>query len=149
MNRVALSGVLTKDPELKQGSNYKLVNLTVETKRKVKTGRGEAAEWKDEIECVEVTAWGQTADFVLKYFTAGSGVIVDGRLKVNAWESQGKNYTKLTVVAENVEFPPGGGGKRATTPAAMEPVRQAVGARPPTPSPGTAKEEEGDDSVPF
>src|SRR5688572_12976127 len=145
MNRVQLSGTLTKDPELKQGQTYKLANLVVETKRKVKSGRGENAEWKEEIEAIEVTAWYQTAEFVLKYFTAGSGIIIDGRLHVNSWESQGKTCHKLTVVAENIEFPPGGGGMRAATTAAMEPVRQAVKA-PAQPDSVSPKDQE---EIPF
>ena len=140
MNSVYLSGTLTKDPDVKAGQNYKLASIFVETKRRVRKGRGDSATYEDESQTVEVKVWGEQATMVSKYFTAGSGIILTGRLKTETWDSNGKTYNKLTVVAETIEFPPG--GKRATTPAAMDSVRQAASAPAPAPAPE-------EDDVPF
>lgn len=147
MNRVSITGTIAENPSIKPGSTYKLAEIRVETKRKVKEGRGQDAVWKDEIETIPVTVWGEQADFVCKHFRQGSGIIIEGRIK----SRQNGNYLNISITAETIEFPPGGGGGgRATTPAAMDEVRQGAGLAPRAavtrPSPAAA---EGDDSIPF
>jgi single-strand DNA-binding protein len=71
---------------------------------------------------VDVTAWQKTAEVVCQYVKKGHQLYVEGRLKMDSWETpQGHRQTKLKVVAERVEF--------------LEP-RAQEGAPPPQRAPG-------------
>jgi single-strand DNA-binding protein len=55
---------------------------------------------------VDVTCWGKTAENASKYIKKGSLVYLGGRLKYDHWEDKttGQTRTKISVVAENVQF---------------------------------------------
>ena len=72
---------------------------------------------RDIVTWVDVTAWGKTAENVVKYLQKGSGCIVVGRLTRDEWKAQdGSKRTKLKVTASFVRFFPksanAGGGER-------------------------------------
>lgn len=55
----------------------------------------------------EIEAYGKVAEYCEKYTTKGRGVRVVGRLKQNRWkDSDGKNVSKVFVVAEHLEYKP-------------------------------------------
>ena len=104
MNKIIISGRLTKDIELKTtGSGTEVVNFTLAVDRRVKKG---AERQCDFIDC---TAFGKTAAFIAAYFKKGSGVTIDGRMESRKWvDSDGKNRVSWGVTVDNVEFPVGG-----------------------------------------
>lgn len=65
-------------------------------------------------EFIRVVAWGKTGEFVAKYFTKGSQIIIVGRLASKKYEKQGVTVTQTEVVADNVYF---AGTKKETKPA--------------------------------
>ena len=107
-NRVILMGNLTRDVELRYtGSQLAVtdIGLAVNDKRKNQQG-----EWIDEVTFVDITLWGRTAEIAAEYLTKGSPVLIEGRLKLDTWEKDGKKNYKLKVVGEVMRLLGGRGG---------------------------------------
>ena len=104
MNKWIGAGRITKDIELqtgKSGSEYCKFSVAV-NRRKDKNGETKA----DFIDC---TAFGKTAAFVAKYFKRGDGIVVEGALESDTYESKdGTKRTKWSIRVEEVEFPQSG-----------------------------------------
>jgi single-strand DNA-binding protein len=132
-NRVILVGNLTRDPELRyipSGMAVTDVGLAVNDRRKNAQG-----EWVEDTTFVDVTLWGRTAEVASEYLGKGSSVLIEGRLKLDTWEKDGKKNSKLRVVGERMQMlgakgqgggggaPKGGssrGGRSESTPSEME-----------------------------
>ncbi|HKD38519.1 MAG TPA: single-stranded DNA-binding protein [Pirellulales bacterium] len=113
-NRVILMGNITRDPELRyipSGTAVTDLGLAVNDRRKNASG-----EWVDETTFVDVTLWGRTAEIACEYLNKGSPVFIEGRLKLDSWEKDGKKNYKLRVVGERLQLigakGGGGGGNR-------------------------------------
>ena len=111
-NRVVLLGNLTRDPELRyipSGTAVTDIGLAINDRRK-----GPNGDWIEETTFVDVTLWGRTAEVASEYLSKGSSVLVEGRLKLDTWEKDGKKNSKLRVVGERMQMlgakSPGGGG---------------------------------------
>ena len=110
-NRVILMGNITRDIELKyiqSGTAVTEVGLAVNDRRKSSTG-----EWIDETTFVDITLWGRTAEVASEYLSKGSPVLIEGRLKLDQWETDGQKRSKLRVVGEKMQMlggKSGGGG---------------------------------------
>lgn len=109
-NRVVLLGNLTRDPELRylqSGTAVAEVGLAVNDRRK-----NAAGEWVDETTFVDVTLWGRTAEVASEYLSKGSPVLIEGRLKLDSWETNdGQKRSKLKVVCERMQMLGGPSGK--------------------------------------
>lgn len=102
LNHIVIMGRLTRDPELRRtGSGLAVTSFSVAVERDYpdqQTGKREP----DFIDCV---AWRQTGEFVSKWFTKGSMIVVSGRLQMRKWvDKDGKNRTSAEIVADNVYF---------------------------------------------
>lgn len=101
MNKIILSGNLTREPELQSTqSGVSLCKFTVAVQDIVANADGEK-----ETDFFNVTAWRGLADNCEKYLTKGSKVLVIGKLKNRSYE--GKDGTKkyvTDVMASEVEF---------------------------------------------
>jgi single-strand DNA-binding protein len=101
-NKVILLGNVTRDPELRyiaNGTAVTDVGLAVNDRRKTATG-----EWVEETTFVDVTLWGRTAEVAGEYVTKGSPLLIEGRLKLDTWEKDGKKNSKLRVVGERMQL---------------------------------------------
>ena len=113
MNKVILTGNLTRDPELRYTQSGKAVatfSLAVSRTWK-KPGENQAQQLTDYI---NIVAWDKSADFCGKYLIKGSRVLVEGRIQSRSYEAQDGSKRYITeVVSENIEFagarPQGGG----------------------------------------
>ena len=117
-NRVILVGNLTRDPELRyspSGTAVTEIGLAVNDRRKSATG-----EWVDETTFVDVTLWARQAEVAGEYLSKGASVLIEGRLKLDSWESNdGQKRSKLRVVGERMQMlggKGGGGGSRQPPP---------------------------------
>ena len=110
-NRVILIGNLTRDPELRYiPSGMAVTDITIAVNDRKKTANG---EWVDETTFVDITLWGRTAEVVSEYCAKGKPLMVEGRLKLDTWETDGQKKSKLKVVGERVQLlgsREGGGG---------------------------------------
>ena len=102
LNHITIMGRLTRDPELRRtGSGTAVASFTVAVDRDF-GGRDGGEKETDFIDCV---AWRQTGEFVSKYFTKGSMIVVSGRLQLRSWnDKDGNKRRSAEVVADNVYF---------------------------------------------
>lgn len=101
-NKVILLGNVTRDPELRyiaNGTAVTDIGLAVNDRRKTASG-----EWVEETTFVDVTLWGRTAEIAGEYVTKGSPLLIDGRLKLDTWEKDGKKNSKLRVVCDRMQL---------------------------------------------
>ena len=102
LNHITIMGRLTRDPELRRtGSGIAVASFTVAVDRDF--GKNENGEKEtDFIDCV---AWRSTGEFVSKFFTKGSMIVVSGRLQVRSWtDKEGNKRRTAEVVADNCYF---------------------------------------------
>ena len=99
LNRVALVGRLTRDPELRRtGSGKAVTSFNLAVERNFKSDEQEA----DFINCV---CWGKIAENTERYCSKGSMVSVDGRIQTRNYDnSQGQKVYVTEVVADSVQF---------------------------------------------
>lgn len=104
-NKVMLMGNLVRDPELRvTPSGLSICRFTIACSRSVKSEKAENGT-REETTFVDIEAFGKQAEVVAKYFTKGRPIFVDGRLRLNEWQSQaGEKRSKLMVVLENFVF---------------------------------------------
>jgi len=110
MNRVFLMGNVTRDPELRyisNGSAVTEIGLAINDRRKSSSG-----EWIEETTFVDITLWGRTAEIAGEYVTKGAPLLVEGRLKLDSWEKDGKKNSKLRVVGDRMHLIGSRGGNR-------------------------------------
>jgi single-strand DNA-binding protein len=102
-NKVILVGNLTRDVELRftpSGTPVADVGLAVNERRK-----GKNDETIEETVFVDVTLWARNAEVANQYLVKGSPVLIEGRLKLDTWESQeGERRSKIKVVAERMQM---------------------------------------------
>ena len=100
MNKLTITGNLTKDPELRKTQSGKDVcTFTVAVNRKRKV------EGQPEADYFRVTAWEDRGRVCHQFLTKGKKVAVVGPVSVNVHTGQdGKTYANLEVLAEEVEF---------------------------------------------
>ena len=96
INRVVLIGRLTRDPELRNTTTGKQVfNFGIAVDDRFN---------KEHTNFFNVSAWGNTADFVSKYLTKGRLIAVDGRLNYRKYTTQdGQERSVVEVVADNIQ----------------------------------------------
>jgi single-strand DNA-binding protein len=108
-NRVILMGNLTRDIEIKylqSGMAVAEIGVAVNDRRKDnKTG-----QWIEETTFVDCTLWGRTAEIAGEYLSKGSPIFIEGRLKLDQWETEGQKRSKLRVVCERMQMVGGKGG---------------------------------------
>lgn len=147
LNRVILSGYLTKEPQALNVTGDRAGTILRVAINRPYTKNGER---KTEVTFVSVVCWGALATTCTKYLTKGSPVEIEGRLRSNSWEDKegNKRYT-LEVVASNVCF--AGTKPKGDTKASVE--ESAVDSEPETSKaadvPIITSEEGEFDDVPF
>lgn len=101
LNIAIIMGRLTRDPELRRTNSGKPVaSFTVAVDRDY-APEGQEKE-TDFIECV---AWNGTAEFIQKYFTKGSMIVVKGRMQIRGWtDKEGNKRKTAEIVADQVYF---------------------------------------------
>ena len=104
LNSVNIMGNLTRDPELKYLPSGKSVcSLSIANNRVYSNKGGEKVT---EVSYFDVEVWGAAAENCSKYLTKGSGIIVEGRLKQDRWEKDGKTQSRVRISANSIHFLP-------------------------------------------
>ncbi|GAC1475439.1 MAG: hypothetical protein NVSMB9_27970 [Isosphaeraceae bacterium] len=104
LNKVFLMGRLTFDPELRR-----IPSGTAVTELRLATSRGWTSrdgERKEETLFIDVTVWDRQAETCCQYLKKGSGIHVEGSLKMDTWDDKttGEKRSKVKVQAERVQF---------------------------------------------
>lgn len=103
INRVLLSGNLTRDPELRAtagGTPVLSIGLAVNDRRR----NAATGEWEDCPNFIECSMFGTRAEAVSKHMHKGDKIAIEGKLRFTQWEKDGQRRTKLEVVVEDIEF---------------------------------------------
>jgi len=154
LNKVFLIGNLTRDPELRYTpSGTPICQFRLAVNRRFTTRDGEQ---RDETCFVDVSMWGRRGEVISEYFSKGSPILIEGRLKLDTWETADGRRSKLSVVAENFEFmgraPSDGVPAEAESDRSRRPQGQRR-APPPAEQEEELPQEEGfdvsDDEIPF
>ena len=103
LNKVLLIGNMTRDPDVRVMTNGRPVcNFGLALNRSYKDAEGNR---KEEVTFVDVECFGPRAEAVGRFFTKGRAIFVEGRLKLDQWESkEGEKRSALRVVLDNFEF---------------------------------------------
>lgn len=103
INRVVLTGNLTRDPELRStpsGMSVCGLRVACNTRRKDASG-----QWVDKPNFFDVKIFGNQAEMLAQHLAKGRRVGIDGRLDWSSWEAQdGSKRSKVEVVAFQVQF---------------------------------------------
>jgi single-strand DNA-binding protein len=104
INRVILTGNLTRDPELRStnsGTSVCGLRVAVNTRRKDPS----TGEWTDKANYFDVTVWGAQGENCAQYLQKGRPVAVDGRLEWREWEDKaGNKRQSVDIIADSVQF---------------------------------------------
>jgi single-strand DNA-binding protein len=151
INRVTITGNLTRDPELRStGGGMPVCKLGVAVNHRRKDNQ--SGQWVEEPNFFDVTVFGSQGENCAQYLSKGRPVAIDGRLAWSSWEAQdGSKRSKVEIIANVVQFlgsRDGSGGQgNGFTPTADVPADnsdfEAVGA--PAGGGGGAS----DDDIPF
>ena len=154
LNKVLLIGNLTRDPDVKMLSSGRPVcNFGLALNRSYKDGEGNR---KEEVTFVDVECYGPRAEAVGRFFTKGRSIFVEGRLKLDQWESkEGEKRSAIRVVLDNFEFvdskqdSAGMGERQPSANIATKSDTTTVSSPPDTSSPNVKPDPDLDEDVPF
>src|SRR2546421_8154680 len=111
INRVIITGNLTRDPELSalpSGTSVCTLRVACNGRRK-----NAAGQWEDQPNYFDVTVWGQQGENCKKYLHKGRPVAVDGRLRWRGGaNNDGQKRQAVDIIAESVQLLGGGGEAR-------------------------------------
>ncbi len=146
INRVVITGNLTRDPELRStpgGTSVCSLRVAVNSRRKDESGN-----WADKPNYFDVTVWGAQGENCAQYLAKGRPVAVDGRLNWREWEDKegGKRQT-VDIIADSVQFL---GSRDAPQPQSNGAVESDLPADTSDLQPsGVASSGSSDDDIPF
>src|ERR1700710_240516 len=104
INRVVMTGNLTRDPELRSlqsGLSVCSLRIASNTRRKDNS----SGEWVDKPNFFDVTVWGAQGENCARYLAKGRPVALDGRLEWREWEDKdGNKRQSIDIIADSVQF---------------------------------------------
>ena len=102
INRVVISGNLTRDPELRRTqSGMAILNIGVavnDRRRNQQTG-----EWEDYANYIDCVLFGNRAESLSNILAKGMKVAIEGKLRWSQWERDGQKRSKIEVVVDDLE----------------------------------------------
>ena len=103
INRVIVSGNLTRDPELRSTAGGLAVlgfGVAVNDRRK----NQQTGEWEDYPNFIDCTMFGARAEALSRYLNKGTKVSIEGKLRWSQWEREGQKRSKIEVIVDELEF---------------------------------------------
>jgi single-strand DNA-binding protein len=102
INRVVITGNLTRDPEIRARGDFTVVKLRIacNTRRKNR----ESGAWEDRPNYFDVSVFGAQGENCARYLSKGRPVAIDGRLEWREYEIEGQKRQSVDIIAENVQF---------------------------------------------
>ena len=114
INRVVLTGNLTRDPELRSlqsGTSVCSLRVACNTRRK----NNSTGEWEDKPNFFDVTVWGAQGENCARFLAKGRPIALDGRLEWREWQDQqlrrGDPH-RVDVPVDDRDFQPAGATSR-------------------------------------
>lgn len=147
INRVNISGNLTRDPELRATPNGQQV-LTFGVAVNDRRRNQQTGEWEDVPNYVDCVVFGSRAEALDKFLSKGSKVAIEGKLRYSSWETKdGQHRSKLEVTVDEIEFM----SSKPTSSTPKPPAPTASPAPKPAapPAPSTPPTDIYDEDIPF
>ena len=122
LNKVILIGRTTHEIDERSfgyttGGTARL-NISIAVNRREKRN----GEWADRVSYFEVTIWGKTAENIKSYLHKGKQIAVEGYLDQQRWEKDGVKYSKVVIIADNVQLLGGNENGQQSAPQAQQPA---------------------------
>ena len=104
INKVFITGNLTRDPELREtASGFQVLNFGVAVNDRHKNQQTQ--QWEDYANFVDCTMFGNRAASVSRFLGKGSKVAIEGKLSWSQWQAKdGGMRSKLEVIVDEIEF---------------------------------------------
>lgn len=103
INRVMISGNMTRDAELRQtAGGMQVLTFGVAVNERVQDRQ--SGQWEDRANFVDCTMFGKRAEAVAQYLAKGTKVAIEGKLRYSSWERDGQKRSKLEVIVDEIEF---------------------------------------------
>lgn len=103
INRVIISGNLTRDPELRRtqsGMAIMSLGVAVNDRRR----NNQTGEWEDYANYIDCTMFGTRAESLSNILSKGTKVAIEGKLRWSQWERDGQKRSKIEVIIDEVEI---------------------------------------------
>jgi|SRR5574344_105391 single-strand DNA-binding protein len=132
INHVVLVGRLTRDIEIaySKNNNTPIGKLSLALNRRRKNGD----QWVEEANFFDVTIIGNTAESLKQYLLKGKQIGVEGSLQQDRWEKDGQKFSKVIVMANNIQLLGGGAGNGGSNASQGYTPRQNSTSRPAAPA---------------
>jgi single-strand DNA-binding protein len=104
INRVNISGNLTRDPEMRAtqaGTQILTFGVAVNDRRR----NPQTGEWEDYPNYIDCVVFGNRAEPLSRFLSKGTKVAVEGKLRWSQWERDGQKRSKIEVIVDEVELP--------------------------------------------
>lgn len=102
INRVIITGNLTRDPETRQAGSTSVCGLRVAVNGRRKNAEG---QWVDDPNYFDISVFGAQGDNCARFLSKGRGVAVDGRLNWREWQDkEGNKRQSVDIIADTVQF---------------------------------------------
>lgn len=150
INRVIISGNLTRDPELRSTASGMPVlgfGVAVNDRRR----NPQTQEWEDYPNFIDCTMFGARAESVSRFLSKGAKVAIEGKLRWSQWERDGQKRSKIEVIVDEIEFMSArNDANRQAAPAYQQPAAQAPAASAPVaPAVPAVDSSIYDEDIPF
>lgn len=119
INKVLLTGNLTRDPELSStagGTPVLSFGIAVNDKRK----NNQTGEWEDYPNYIDCVMFGIRAQSVSRFISKGNKVAIEGKLHWSQWERDGQKHSKINVIMDQIEFMSKGGSRVMAEPQTVD-----------------------------
>lgn len=146
INSVNLTGRLARDAETKLTAGTPLTELTLAVGYATKDENG---EWQSAAHFVDVKIWGKQGEALNTYLLKGQMIAVNGRLVQEKWEYEGKNYSKILVVAHSITLCGGKKDEQSATQQTLQEAREQQKDIEKNPSQDSVVDDDFDDDIPF
>ncbi|HBD69152.1 MAG TPA: single-stranded DNA-binding protein [Treponema sp.] len=101
LNSVTIVGRLTRDVDMRYSqSGSAIASLSIAVNR----SRKEGDQWISEANFFDVSFFGKSAEALRPYLTKGKQIAVQGALKQDRWEKDGQKFSKVQIVASNIQL---------------------------------------------
>lgn len=105
INRVILTGNLTRDPELGSVPSTGTAVCSLRVACNGRRRNTQTNEWEDQPNYFDVTVWGPQGENCARYLRKGRPVAIDGRLRWREWTTNdGQKRQAVDIIAESVQF---------------------------------------------
>jgi len=103
INRVTISGNLTRDPELRatqSGTSIMTFGVAVNDRRR----NPQTLEWEDYPNFIDCVVFGPRTESLSRILRKGLKVVIDGKLRYSSWEKDGVRRSKIEVIVDDIDF---------------------------------------------